>query len=832
MNSPVYELAERYVERFAALDPLAATGEGIAGHDHEMTDYSPDGAAERAEHDRATLARARHRRRRQRRRPDRGRGDARAARARRSTQYDAGERLRDLRVLGSPVQTVRSGLRPHGPRHRPTTGRSSPSAWRCVPQGALEHRGRARRGRGRRASWRRGARRVACAQQADTWGGRRRRDAAVLPHARRRVRRVGTRRPRLPRPPRARWRRAPPRRTRRSGGSSSTSTRRTPTSAIPSGASATRCSRRTSTASSSTSTRPTRGAGRSCTASRTRCGQVAERILPGADVDAVIEHLETDPTRAIEGVDEFQRWNQELHRPHRSPSSTARTSTSPEPLRRCEAMIAPPGGAAAMYYTGPTEDFSRPGRTWYPTLGKTRFPLWGEVSICYHEGVPGHHLQVAQVRYLADAAAAATSARSRVRLGPRRGLGAVRRAAHGRARLPRGPAYELGHAARRRRCARCASSSTSACTSSCAIPADERYHPGETWTPELALPFVIERSRSSRADFMAQRGRPLPRAARPGDQLQGRRAGVARAPAPTPSAAHGRRVRPEGVPPRTRSTSGRMGLGPARPGARPPLRGVLSASGHGVIVVTVSRPRGEPVKRVSIVAIVVLIAAAMVSVGGVAANAQSNEAPKATEVGVTADHDPHRGRRRRRQPVRTGAVPVGGGFGARRGQVHQRQRRHRRAQGAGRLHRLAPQPQRLAQRDHHRVPAGLRARRHRGAVPLEHGRRDQLQGHQRPGHGPARPVRDHDRHPGDVRAGHVLAHRSAAPVRHQGPAPADLPGQPGRHDVLQEELRQQDPRRVRAAQRHPGRQPGRRGAAGDRGAERHQDRRVHDRVRP
>ena len=27
------------------------------------------------------------------------------------------------------------------------------------------------------------------------------------------------------------------------------------------------------------------------------------------------------------------------------------------------------------------------------------------------------------------------------------------------------------------------------------IPAHERYHPGEKWTPELALPFVIERSR-------------------------------------------------------------------------------------------------------------------------------------------------------------------------------------------------------------------------------------------------------------------------------------------------------------------------------------------------
>ena len=41
-------------------------------------------------------------------------------------------------------------------------------------------------------------------------------------------------------------------------------------------------------------------------------GQVAERIIPGADVDTVIEHLETDPARAIEGVDAFQRWNQEL----------------------------------------------------------------------------------------------------------------------------------------------------------------------------------------------------------------------------------------------------------------------------------------------------------------------------------------------------------------------------------------------------------------------------------------------------------------------------------------------------------------------------------------
>jgi uncharacterized protein (DUF885 family) len=72
------------------------------------------------------------------------------------------------------------------------------------------------------------------------------------------------------------------------------------------------------------------------------------------------------------------------------------------PVRRVEAMIAPPGSAAAPYYTRPAQDFSRPGRTWLPTLGRTRFPLWDLVSIWYHEGVPGHHLQLAQWAYVSS----------------------------------------------------------------------------------------------------------------------------------------------------------------------------------------------------------------------------------------------------------------------------------------------------------------------------------------------------------------------------------------------------------------------------------------------
>ena len=128
---------------------------------------------------------------------------------------------------------------------------------------------------------------------------------------------------------------------------------------------------------------------------------VAERVLPGEPISAVIEHLEHDPSRTINGADALRQWLQDLMDRTIADLDGVHFDI-PDPIKRVEAMIAPPGGAAAMYYTGPSEDFSRPGRTWYPTLGRTSFPLWGEVSVCYHEGVPGHHLQIGMMRYLKD----------------------------------------------------------------------------------------------------------------------------------------------------------------------------------------------------------------------------------------------------------------------------------------------------------------------------------------------------------------------------------------------------------------------------------------------
>jgi uncharacterized protein (DUF885 family) len=70
-----------------------------------------------------------------------------------------------------------------------------------------------------------------------------------------------------------------------------------------------------------------------------------------------------------------------------------------EPIRRLECRIAPTKDGG-IYYTGPSEDFSRPGRMWWSVPeGVEDFSTWQETTTVFHEGVPGHHLQVAQAVY-------------------------------------------------------------------------------------------------------------------------------------------------------------------------------------------------------------------------------------------------------------------------------------------------------------------------------------------------------------------------------------------------------------------------------------------------
>ncbi len=125
--------------------------------------------------------------------------------------------------------------------------------------------------------------------------------------------------------------------------------------------------------------------------------EIARRIAGGSVADAVAA-LDNDPSRKIHGTDALQAWMQNL-------SDTAVRELGrehfdiPEKMRKLECHIAPTkeGGS---YYTGPSDDFSRAGRMWWSVPeGVTEFDTWRETTTVYHEGVPGHHLQIAQAVY-------------------------------------------------------------------------------------------------------------------------------------------------------------------------------------------------------------------------------------------------------------------------------------------------------------------------------------------------------------------------------------------------------------------------------------------------
>jgi uncharacterized protein (DUF885 family) len=126
--------------------------------------------------------------------------------------------------------------------------------------------------------------------------------------------------------------------------------------------------------------------------------RVADKIVPGGSIDAAVAALDADPERCITGKEEFAAWMQQLA--DRTVAEMADVHFDiPEAVRRIECRIAPTADGG-IYYTGPSEDFTRPGRMWWAVPdSQTEFSTWREVTTVYHEGVPGHHLQVGQTAY-------------------------------------------------------------------------------------------------------------------------------------------------------------------------------------------------------------------------------------------------------------------------------------------------------------------------------------------------------------------------------------------------------------------------------------------------
>ncbi|WP_131103940.1 DUF885 domain-containing protein [Ornithinimicrobium sufpigmenti] len=129
--------------------------------------------------------------------------------------------------------------------------------------------------------------------------------------------------------------------------------------------------------------------------------ETAEQIRPGATVKEAVAILDDDPRYQLEGTEALREWMQV--KADEAVAQLAGTHFDvPEPVRTIECMIAP-SQTGGIYYTGPSEDFSRPGRMWWSVpKGVTRFSTWRELTTVYHEGVPGHHLQIGQTVYRSE----------------------------------------------------------------------------------------------------------------------------------------------------------------------------------------------------------------------------------------------------------------------------------------------------------------------------------------------------------------------------------------------------------------------------------------------
>lgn len=133
----------------------------------------------------------------------------------------------------------------------------------------------------------------------------------------------------------------------------------------------------------------------------TRAEAAASAIDPDTNLAGVLQRLRTEPAFAAPSPTVFrdlmaQRQQAALD------ALAGRHFDVPPQIRTLDVRLAPPGGAITAYYIGPSEDFGRPGSVWWSLGDRQRIPLYEEVSTAYHEGFPGHHLQIGVQMTLSD----------------------------------------------------------------------------------------------------------------------------------------------------------------------------------------------------------------------------------------------------------------------------------------------------------------------------------------------------------------------------------------------------------------------------------------------
>lgn len=226
-----------------------------------------------------------------------------------------------------------------------------------------------------------------------------------------------------------------------------------------------------------------------------------------ADIDAdapvpeVINALKTDPKYAVETTEEFIEVMEE-RQAHALASLEGVHFDVPDQIRKVDVQVEPAGGASAAHYVPPSEDFSRAGSVWYPIEGQRHFPLFQEVTTAYHEGFPGHHLQVGVQATLSDEL---SRFHRMIAWYPGSGEGWALYAEHfmGELGFLERPEYVVGLLSSQlmRSCRIAIDIGTHL---DLPIPDDVTFHPGERWNFDLAYQLLTERALLSPEDATSE----------------------------------------------------------------------------------------------------------------------------------------------------------------------------------------------------------------------------------------------------------------------------------------------------------------------------------------
>jgi uncharacterized protein (DUF885 family) len=125
----------------------------------------------------------------------------------------------------------------------------------------------------------------------------------------------------------------------------------------------------------------------------------ADKVRSGASLDEATAIL--DESEYVEGADAYLGWLQDRHDRAIAELDGVHFDIA-EPLRRIEVVLARGSTSGSAYYTPPSEDLTKPGRTWWPLGGRDKFETWSVLSTVFHEGVPGHHLQAGAAKTAGD----------------------------------------------------------------------------------------------------------------------------------------------------------------------------------------------------------------------------------------------------------------------------------------------------------------------------------------------------------------------------------------------------------------------------------------------